>query len=57
MNDSIRKLRIRYQRWQRYRRTLAELRLMTDRDLADIGIRRWDIERIAREPPTFPVSV
>ncbi len=54
MNDSIRKLRIRYQRWQRYRRTLSELRLMTDRDLADIGIRRWDIDRIARDAANLP---
>jgi uncharacterized protein YjiS (DUF1127 family) len=37
----------RYRRWQRYRRTLGELELMTDRDLADLGISRHDIRRIA----------
>jgi uncharacterized protein YjiS (DUF1127 family) len=54
VNDSIRKLRLRYARWQRYRRTLSELNLMTDRDLADIGIKRWDVERIAREAASLP---
>jgi uncharacterized protein YjiS (DUF1127 family) len=40
------------QRWaayQTYRDTLAELETLSDRELNDIGISRWDIRRIARE--------
>ncbi|WP_293573926.1 DUF1127 domain-containing protein [Phaeobacter sp.] len=32
-----------------YNRTLAELNALSDRDLADIGIGRSDIETLARE--------
>lgn len=32
-----------------YRRTLAELRALSDRDLADMGINRFDIEDLAYE--------
>ncbi len=34
---------------ERYHRTLRELGSLSDRDLADIGIPRADIDRIARE--------
>jgi uncharacterized protein YjiS (DUF1127 family) len=34
---------------RRYRRTLAELSQLTDRELEDIGISRVDIGTIARE--------
>lgn len=34
---------------RRYRRTLAELSQLTDRELEDIGISRADIGTIARE--------
>lgn len=40
------------QRWaayQTYRRTLAELETLNDRELNDIGLSRWDIRRVARE--------
>lgn len=40
------------QRWaayQTYRRTLFELETLTDRELNDIGLSRWDIRRVARE--------
>ena len=40
------------QRWaayQTYRRTVAELEMLTDRELNDIGLGRWDIRRVARE--------
>lgn len=37
------------QRRALYNRTLGELRAMTDRDLADIGISRLQIGDIARE--------
>jgi uncharacterized protein YjiS (DUF1127 family) len=34
---------------QKYRRTVHELERLTNRDLADLGIARCDIERIARQ--------
>jgi uncharacterized protein YjiS (DUF1127 family) len=33
--------------YNRYRRTVAELSNLTNRDLADIGIARCDIQRVA----------
>lgn len=42
-------LKARYSNWQRYRRTISELGSLTDRDLADLGISRCDIPRLARE--------
>ena len=33
--------------WRRYKRSMRELSRLGDRDLADIGISRSDIERIA----------
>jgi uncharacterized protein YjiS (DUF1127 family) len=35
--------------WRRRRETVAELHALTDRELFDIGISRWDIERIAKQ--------
>jgi uncharacterized protein YjiS (DUF1127 family) len=37
------------QAWKRYNRSLSELSRLGDRDLADIGISRSDIPRIAWE--------
>jgi uncharacterized protein YjiS (DUF1127 family) len=37
----------RYQAWRRYEAVRRELSHLTDRELADIGITRSDIERIA----------
>jgi uncharacterized protein YjiS (DUF1127 family) len=37
----------RYQAWRRYETVRRELSHLTDRELADIGITRSDIERIA----------
>ena len=34
--------------WRRYRGAVRELSQLTDRELADIGIRRGDIDDIAR---------
>lgn len=34
--------------WRRYREAVRELSQLTDRELADIGIRRGDIDEIAR---------
>ena len=36
-------------RWNRYHSTRRELNLLTDRELADLGILRADIPRIARD--------
>jgi uncharacterized protein YjiS (DUF1127 family) len=37
------------QHWKRYGRVVQELSRLSDRELADIGIARCDIDRIARE--------
>jgi uncharacterized protein YjiS (DUF1127 family) len=37
----------RYQAWRRYETARRELSHLTDRELADIGINRSDIDRIA----------
>ena len=42
-------LKTRISRWQRYRHTVAELESLSNRDLADLGMSRHDIPRIARE--------
>jgi uncharacterized protein YjiS (DUF1127 family) len=42
-------LKTRYSRWQRFNRTVRELQGLSNRDLADLGISRSDIGRIARE--------
>ena len=34
--------------WRRYREAVRELSQLSDRELADIGVRRGDIETIAR---------
>jgi uncharacterized protein YjiS (DUF1127 family) len=38
-----------YQAWRRHEEVRRELSHLTDRELADIGITRSDIERIASE--------
>lgn len=43
------RLEHRWATYQTYRATLDELRTLSDRELDDIGISRWDIQRIARE--------
>ena len=32
-----------------YRSTLAELEALTDRELRDLGLSRWDLRSVARE--------
>ena len=39
----------RIRRWNAYRRTLNELERLSERELKDLGISRYDIHRIARE--------
>jgi len=36
-------------RWRRYESSMRELAMLSDRELADIGITRSDIPRIARQ--------
>ncbi len=44
-------------RWQRYNRTVSELNHLSNRELADLGLTRSDIPRIAREAiRTDPLS-
>jgi uncharacterized protein YjiS (DUF1127 family) len=42
-------LKTRYASWKRYARTVQELEGLSNRDLADLGIARADIQRVARE--------
>ena len=42
-------LKSRYTTWKRYTRTLQELEALSSRELADLGISRSDIPRLARE--------
>lgn len=42
-------LRTRINTWKRYSRTVSELEALSNRDLADLGIMRADIHRVARE--------
>lgn len=42
-------LKSRYAVWKRYSRTVAELQSLNSRELADLGISRVDIPRLARE--------
>lgn len=42
-------VKTRYTRWQRFNRTKSELEALSNRDLADLGIMRTDIHRLARE--------
>ena len=39
----------RYNRWQRYSRTVTELERLSNRELADLGLTSYDIPRVARE--------
>ncbi len=42
-------LRVRYEQYKVYRRTLSELEMLDARDLRDLGIGSGDIQRLARE--------
>ena len=39
----------RYRRWRRYRETVRELQSLSTHELNDLGIRRGEISRLARE--------
>lgn len=38
-----------FRNWLRYRETVRELSRLTDRELDDLGISRWDIPLVARK--------
>ena len=42
-------LKARYSTWKRYSRTMQELEGLSNRELADLGISRVDIARLAKE--------
>jgi uncharacterized protein YjiS (DUF1127 family) len=42
-------LKTRINTWKRYSRTVTELQSLSNRDLADLGIARSDINRIAKD--------
>lgn len=41
-------LKTRINAWKRYNRTVSELNALSNRELADLGILRADIQRVAR---------
>jgi len=43
--------------WEKYRRAVSELSKLSDRDLADIGISRCDIQTVAKESAQRELSV
>ena len=38
-----------YRNWREYRRTVSELRNLSSRELADVGIQRSEIPAVARK--------
>jgi uncharacterized protein YjiS (DUF1127 family) len=42
-------LKSRITTWKRYNRTVSELQSLSTRELADLGLVRGDIHRVARE--------
>ncbi len=42
-------LKSRVASWKRYSRTVSELQSLSNRELADLGIARTDINRIAKD--------
>jgi uncharacterized protein YjiS (DUF1127 family) len=39
--------------WRRYRNSIRELSRLTDRELADLGLNRYDIATVARRSAGF----
>ena len=48
MTQAIKFISLRMGAWRRYRASLRELYSLTDRELADLGIARWEIDDVAR---------
>ena len=45
----FRKMHAKFRRWKKIQEGVRELNAMSDRDLADIGVSRYDIERLVSE--------
>ena len=45
---SIKSIAHRFQNWRRYRAAVRELSLLSDRELSDLGLSRFDIDLVAR---------
>jgi hypothetical protein len=39
--------------WRRYRTSVRELSRLTDRELSDLGLNRYDIDAVARQSAGF----
>lgn len=48
MTEAIKFISTKLGAWRRYRASLRELYSLTDRELADLGIARWEIDDVAR---------
>ena len=48
MTQTIKYISAKLNAWRRYRTSLRELYSLNDRELADLGIARWEIDEIAR---------
>ncbi len=48
MTQTIKFISARLGAWRRYRSSLRELYSLTDRELADLGIARWEVDEVAR---------
>ena len=48
MTEAIKYISTKLGAWRRYRASLRELYNLTDRELADLGIARWEIDDVAR---------
>jgi uncharacterized protein YjiS (DUF1127 family) len=49
MPRKINRMYDRYRRWRRYRETVRELQNLSSHELNDLGIRRDEISRLARQ--------
>ena len=46
---TLKSLTDKIQSWRRYRQSVRELSQLSDRELADLGIHRYEIETIAKK--------
>jgi uncharacterized protein YjiS (DUF1127 family) len=52
-SDVMKALANKFGAWRRYRNSIRELSRLTDRELADLGLNRYDIETVARRSAGF----
>lgn len=55
MNTIVKSIAAKVTKYNRYRRTVNELSNLSNRELADIGISRCDINRVASNVMTRPL--